>query len=132
MAHLPTYRDDDPYLADVRRLALALPDALEKTAWGQADLPDRADGQDVRGLSAAPTTARRCWWSSPEPDERDALLADPRFSSPKYFGPYGWVGLDLVAAPVDLDEVGELLDASYRQVALKRQVAVLDRGSRTS
>jgi hypothetical protein len=39
--------------------------------------------------------------------------------------PYGWVGLCLDDA-TDWDEVGELLDAGFRQVAPKRAVAELD------
>ncbi len=45
---------------------------------------------------------------------------------PPYFGPGGWVALDFTAAPVDWDEVAELMDASYRQVAIKRMLRALD------
>lgn len=62
----------------------------------------------------------------PEPEERPALLDDPRFYSPPYFGPGGWVALNFTAAKVDWDEVAELMDESYRQVALKRMLKVLD------
>jgi hypothetical protein len=46
-------------------------------------------------------------------------------TSPPYHGALGWVSLDLTAAPVDWAEVRELLDASYRQVALERMLALL-------
>jgi predicted DNA-binding protein (MmcQ/YjbR family) len=62
----------------------------------------------------------------PEPDERPALLDDQRFYSPPYFGPGGWLALDFDAAPVDWEEVGELVESSYRQVALKRMLKALD------
>jgi predicted DNA-binding protein (MmcQ/YjbR family) len=62
----------------------------------------------------------------PEPDERPALLDDDRFYVPPYHGPYGWVALDLTKGKVDWDEVAELLESSYRQVALKRLLKVLD------
>jgi hypothetical protein len=58
--------------------------------------------------------------------ERPALIEDPRFYAPAYFGPYGWLALDLTAAPVDWREVAELLDTSYRQVALNRMLKALD------
>jgi predicted DNA-binding protein (MmcQ/YjbR family) len=61
----------------------------------------------------------------PEPGERVALLQDPRFYVPPYFGPGGWLALDFTFAPVDWDEVAELMDGSYRQVALKRMLAKL-------
>jgi hypothetical protein len=62
----------------------------------------------------------------PDGDERTPLLQDERFYSPPYFGPSGWLALDLEAAPVDWDEIRELADASYRQVALKRMLRALD------
>jgi hypothetical protein len=43
-------------------------------------------------------------------------------------GPSGWLGLDLEAADVDWDEVGELVDASYRLVAPKKLIKRLDDG----
>jgi hypothetical protein len=62
----------------------------------------------------------------PEPDERLALLEDERFYVPPYFGPGGWLALDFGASAVDWDEIAELMDASFRQVALKRMLRVLD------
>ena len=58
--------------------------------------------------------------------DRRALEQDGRFFYPAHLGPSAWVGLDLRAADVDWDEVGELVDASYRMVASKKLVAVLD------
>jgi predicted DNA-binding protein (MmcQ/YjbR family) len=60
-----------------------------------------------------------------DPAEREALLADDRFFLPAYVGAYGWVGL-ILDDETDWTEVGELLDASFRQVAPKRTVAELD------
>ncbi|GAB2936156.1 MmcQ/YjbR family DNA-binding protein [Rhodococcus aerolatus] len=121
MGHPVTFSDDDPHLADVRRLALALPEAVEKVAWGRPTFRAGASGKMFAVYERGPVLVVK-----PEPAEREALLADPRFTSPAYWGASGWVGLTL-AAP-DLDEVAELLDASYRQVALKRLVRVLDAG----
>ena len=61
----------------------------------------------------------------PEPAERPALLADPRFVVPGYEGAYGWLALDLRDG-VDWAEVGELVEASYRLTAPPRLVAELD------
>jgi hypothetical protein len=62
------------------------------------------------------------------PGENTALIAgDPaRYFLPPYVGPRGWVGLDLDAAPVDWDEIRELLTDSYRLVAPKTLVRRLD------
>ena len=62
----------------------------------------------------------------PDADERPALVGDARFYEPPYFGPGGWLALDFSAAPVDWAEVAELVETSYRQVALKRMVKALD------
>jgi predicted DNA-binding protein (MmcQ/YjbR family) len=62
----------------------------------------------------------------PELAERPALVEDPRFYVPPYFGPSGWMALDFTAAPVDWEEVTELMESSYRQVALQRMLRVLD------
>jgi predicted DNA-binding protein (MmcQ/YjbR family) len=59
------------------------------------------------------------------PDERAALLEDTRCYVPAYLGAYGWIGLD-IGDDTDWDEVGELLDASYRLTAGPRRVAALD------
>jgi hypothetical protein len=46
---------------------------------------------------------------------------------PAYFGPGGWLALDFAARQrVDWDEVAELIDSSYRQVALKRMLKALE------
>jgi hypothetical protein len=48
---------------------------------------------------------------------------------PPYFGPSGWLALDFTAAPVDWQEVAELMESSYRQVALQRMLRALDQGA---
>ena len=54
------------------------------------------------------------------------LVAAKRFSVPPYFGPSGWLAPEFQAAPVDWEEVAELMETSYRQVALKRMLKALD------
>jgi hypothetical protein len=90
---------------------------------GPADLPGRQE--DLRRLLRH---RRATLGPDLQAGRRRAasLLQDERFYSPPYFGPGGWLALDLEAAPVDWDEVRELADASYRQVALKRMLKVLD------
>jgi predicted DNA-binding protein (MmcQ/YjbR family) len=117
------YEDDDPYLAEVREVCLRFPEASEVEAWGR---PTFRAGKKIFAVF---TGSREDGFSlifKPDADERPALLADRRFSVPPYFGPGGWLALELDAAPVDWDEVAELVDGSYRQVALKRMLAALD------
>lgn len=62
----------------------------------------------------------------PDPEEYPALVDDERLYVPRYFGPGGWLALDLTSAPADWHEVAELMETSYRQVALKRMLRALD------
>lgn len=122
MAHERTYSDDDPGLAELRRVALAFPEAVEVEAWGR---PTFRAGKKIFATFAE-FDGRFSVVFKPDADERPALLDDPRFYSPPYWGPSGWLALDFSAAEVDWQEVKELLESSYRQVALKRMLAKLD------
>ena len=54
------------------------------------------------------------------------IAADPeRFFQPPYVGHRGWIGLRVDIAP-DRDEVANLLDEAYRQVAPRTLVRQLD------
>ena len=123
MAHPRTYRDDDPYLADVREVCLALPETTEVEAWGR---PTFRAGKKIFAIFTGLLEEQYSVVFKPESDERAALLEDPRFYLPPYWGPSGWLGLDLTAAPVDWNEVAELVESSYREVALKRMIKELD------
>lgn len=133
--HPQMFDDDDPFLARVRRLALDLPDAAEKVSHGRPAFfttkvfayyggSVRTDGDWVAHPCCVVVLLDR--------GEREALLADGRSFVPAYLGPSGWLGLDLVPGDggavddVDWDEVGELLDASFRMTAGKRRVEALD------
>lgn len=124
MAHPRMYSDDDPYLAELRELCLAFPEAVEIEAWGR---PTFRAGKKIFAVFADGAEEGRFGVIfKPEEDERPALVDDQRFFSPPYFGPGGWLELDFDAAPVDWEEVSELLEGSYRQVALKRMLKALD------
>lgn len=58
-------------------------------------------------------------------DERLAYLERPGFYSPPYWGPGGWLAAPL-GGTVSTAELAEIIDTSYRQVALVRQVKALD------
>lgn len=121
MAHPRVYDDDDPLLAHLRDLCAALPGSIEKEAWGRPTFRGPKKIFAVYGASPDRPTALVF---KPDQDERPALLGDPRFFKPPYFGPSGWLALDL-APDVDWDEVAELLMSSYRQmttVALLREL----------
>jgi hypothetical protein len=124
MAHPRMYSDGDPYLAELRRICLALPESAEVEAWGR---PTFRAGKKLFAVFDVDDRHPYAVVFKPEPPERPALLEDKRFYLPPYFGPSGWVALDFTAAPVDWVEVAELMESSYRQVALKRMLKALDR-----
>ncbi|RJK94714.1 MmcQ/YjbR family DNA-binding protein [Vallicoccus soli] len=123
MAHPRTYRDDDPYLDGVRAACLALPETAEVEAWGR---PTFRAGKRMFAVFERHDLHPYALALKPDPLERPALEQDPRFYVPPYHGPYGWLALDLGAAAVDWDEVAELVESSYRQVALQRMLRALD------
>ncbi|MCB0990172.1 MAG: MmcQ/YjbR family DNA-binding protein [Acidimicrobiales bacterium] len=128
MSHPLMFSDDDPILARLRQLCLAMPGAQEKISHGHPAFftkkifaffggSMKVDGQWVQHEQAVLVL--------PDPDERTALLADDRFWVPAYLGPGGWIGLDL-GDGTNWDEVAELVDESYRNTAGKRLIAQLD------
>lgn len=129
MAHPPRYRDDDPYLARLREIALAMPEAKEKISHGRPNFYTvkvfAMFGAVLKGEHASDRYARSVV-VLPDDGERPGLVNDPRFFVPGYVGAYGWVGLDLTAATPDWVEVAELVDMSYRRTAAKQLVARLD------
>ena len=123
MTHPRMYRDEDPYLSELREICLALPEAAEVETWGR---PTFRAGKKLFAVFSGTDDHAYSVIFKPEPAERPALVDDARFYSPPYFGPSGWLALDFDAAPVDWQEVAELVECSYRQVALKRMLAALD------
>lgn len=128
MAHPPRYRDDDPLLAQVREICLAFPEAAERISHGHANFFTKkvfaVFGGIVKGDQAADTYSQSMLFL-PDDLEREALLGEERFFVPAYFGPSGWLGINLRIDP-DWTEVAELADMSYRNTAAKRLIALLD------
>ena len=129
------FDDDDPVLARVRELALDLPGADEKVSHGRPAFFTKKVfayyGGSVR-LEGEWTPHDHAIVVLPDPADRLALLEDERVFVPAYLGPSGWLGMDLELRRTDWDEVGELLDASFRLTAGKRLVADLDARNATS
>lgn len=131
MAHPIMFGDHDAGLAELRAIALAFPQAAEKVSWGRPVFcaPKMFA---VYGGSAKTATAGahrqypHCVLVKVDESDRPALEQDSRFFFPAYLGPFGWLGLDFDAAPVDWTEVTELVDASYRRVASKKTIRQLD------
>src|SRR4051812_38233117 len=107
----------------VRGICLALPEAYEEETWGEATFRVRKKifamaGDHEGGWSMTCKTA---------PGEQRALLEQGApFFYPAYVGSKGWVGIDLRSPEVNWDDVAELITESYRLIAPKRLVALLD------
>ena len=130
---------DDPLLARLREVCLALPDADEKISHGRPTWYTTkvfaVFGGSVKGDHSDPLLARALLFL-PDPGERAALEQDERFHVPAYYGPAGWLalpldggvdsGMDGGGRGPDWDEVAELVDSSYRQTAVPRRIARLE------
>jgi predicted DNA-binding protein (MmcQ/YjbR family) len=116
------YEDDDPFLQELREICLALPEAIEKETWGR---PTFRAGK-IFAMFTPEDEHPYALTFKPEAEEQAALAQDSRFFVPRYWGPYGWLSLDFSAASVDWAEVAELVESSYRQIAIKRMLAALD------
>ncbi|MEE8603299.1 MmcQ/YjbR family DNA-binding protein [Euzebya tangerina] len=128
MAHTPMFDDDDPMLLQVRALAAEFPGAAEKTSHGRPAFYTKK----VFAYYGGSLKVDGEWVQHPQslvlksdPEDRLALLDDPRTYTPAYLGPSGWIGIDL-EAHADWAEVRELLDASYRLTAPARLIAELE------
>lgn len=129
MTYPARFTDDDPLLARLREVCLALPQAAEKLSHGRPVFFTKKTFALFGGLVPGDHASNEYGQSVvvlPDADERAALLADERFFHPAYYGPLGWIGLNFRIGVPDWDEVAELVDTSYRNTALKRLVAELD------
>lgn len=129
MPHPVMFDDEDPILLRLRRLCLALPEVEERVSHGRPTFRLARQFAVYGGgerTSEGHVRHDHALLFVPDPAEAGALEEDPRFFVPAYYGPSGWRALDLDREDVDWDEVAELLDASYRTVANKRQLAALD------
>jgi predicted DNA-binding protein (MmcQ/YjbR family) len=125
------FLDDDPGLAELRKLALGYPEAIEKVSHGRPGFFVSKMFAMYGGSSKSTgemVTVPHCVLVKVDESERTALQQDQRFFYPAYLGPSGWLGLDFSLAKVDWAEVGELVDASYRLVAGRKLIKLLDEG----
>ena len=106
-------------LERMRSLAMALPEATEEVTWG-TDINFRVRkkifGFPGQGGNLTVKADR---------DELPALLDDARFTPAPYLARGGWVRMDLTAAPIDWDEIDELIRSSYCLIAPKKLAAQL-------
>jgi predicted DNA-binding protein (MmcQ/YjbR family) len=110
-------------LERMREIALALPEATEEVTWG-TDVNFRVR----KKIFAFPRHGDGLTFKA-DPEEREALLADDRFTPARYLARGGWLTMDLTKGTVDWDEITELITTSYCLIApktLARQVTAGD------
>lgn len=121
--------DDDPALAWLREVALALPGATEKPFHSKPGFRTTTAfarfGAHVLGDTASDALARSVAFKA-DPDEREALLADPRLHRIAYMDRHGWLAYDLSGGDTDWLDLAELVETSYRLTAPKGLVGQLD------
>jgi hypothetical protein len=124
---MSTQRQHDRALAGVREICLSLPEVSERLSHGSpawfvrakktvAMFVDDHHGDGILGI-----------WCPAWPGVQEEMVAlEPeRFFRPPYVGPSGWLGVRL-DVDVDWDEVRGILTDSYRKVAPKTLVKLLD------
>jgi predicted DNA-binding protein (MmcQ/YjbR family) len=131
VSHPKNFADDDPVLARLREVCLAMPGADEKVSHGRPCFFTKKIFAVYGAVTKGDHHSGRYDQSVlflPDSDEAPAFEQDERFFVPAYYGPYGWWGLDLSGegGKVDWDEVGELIDSSFRNTAPKKLIAELE------
>jgi len=115
-------------LPRLRKLCLSLPEAHEVEAWGHPTFRVRNKIFATYAPASDPHCDGRpatCFKAGPGEQEALVRKAPDRFFVPPYVGNRGWVGAWL-DHPVDWDELAGLLLHSYRLIAPKRLLALLD------
>jgi predicted DNA-binding protein (MmcQ/YjbR family) len=112
-----------PLVQRIREICMAYPEAAEVEAWGR---PTFRAGKKIFVMVSASMDRPNTIVFKPDPDERPAFVHDERSYSPPYWGAGGWLAVDIDRPDTDWRELAEIIDTSYRQVALKRQIRALD------
>ncbi len=117
---------DRAELREVRRICLALPEVTERLSHGS---PTWFAGKKtmVMYLDDHHGDGRLALWVAAPPGVQEAMVTQEpeRFFVPPYVGHRGWLGVRLDRVP-DWEEVDNIIEEAYRQVAIKRLLAQLD------
>jgi predicted DNA-binding protein (MmcQ/YjbR family) len=124
--NLLTVRPDR--LERLRRICLALPEAVEKEAWGDPTwrVRDRIFAMQKGNYEGGRPSV---WLKANRGDQSVLVDLDPqRFFVPGYVGHKGWIGVYLDGERLDWAMVAKLVENSYRLIAPKTVVARLPAG----
>ena len=102
----------DKILRRLRKSCMTLPDTTETVSFGHPTF-------QVRGKTFVVFEEYKGELSiclKVEKAVQDVFLSDSRFYRSPYIGKHGWISLKVYAAPLDWDEIGELLRGSHELV----------------
>lgn len=110
----------------LRAICMAFPEAVEKSFGGHE--PPAFRVRDKIFASVSTGDGRVSAWMKAAPGAQDVLVSgDPeRFFVPPYVGKKGWVGVRLDVDGVPWGMIEDLVADSYRLIAPKRLVKLLD------
>lgn len=105
----------------LRELCLAFPESAEVEAWGD---PTYRVRDKIFAMEKGAGT--EVWFKGASGAQEAMIGSEPAcYFVPPYVGHKGWIGARLATIP-DWDELGELIEESYRLIAPRRLAALLD------
>lgn len=132
MAHQKQFDDQDKFLGKLRTICLGYPEAKEKISHGRPCFYTKnifaIYGAVVKGNTQSVGHERSLVFK-PDAAELEAFKQDPRFFIPAYWGPYGWMGIDLDSG-TDWEEVEELIEDSLLQTVSNKLKKVIEANSK--
>ena len=122
---------NNPYESEaqlkLRSLCLALPETVDKPFGGHNAPTYRVN--DKMYVSSGEDGLSLIMKGAPGVQRALVAASTERYFVPKYVGHVGWFGVNL-SVELDWDELAELIEESYRLIAPKKLVALLDRGEK--
>jgi predicted DNA-binding protein (MmcQ/YjbR family) len=110
-------------LKRLRSICLRFPEAVESGGVGNPSFKVR---EKIFAMQHGHQGRSSCWLKAPPGVQGMLVRHDAeRFFVPPYVGHHGWVGAWLDVA-VDWEELGDLVEESYRMTTPKRLLAQLD------
>ena len=117
---------EHPLAVRVRELCALYPEVAEVISHGRCTF--RAGKRQFAIVGAAHDDEGAVLFI-PDDLERPVLIERDDVFVPPYEGAYGWLALRVEADSGDWELLAELVDTSYRRVALQRQLRALDAGA---
>jgi hypothetical protein len=112
----------------VRRICLSFPGVTEKLTHGSPGFFVRKQFAMLWANGHHDHDFPHLWCAAADGVQQTLIASSDRYFRPPYVGHRGWIGRRL-DGQVDWDEVAEILEDAYRQVAPARLLGQLDAGT---